>query len=584
MWRLLDGTAEQRLFMPQYVTTEAGVLAISKALGFFGMAQSPSHLAIATVFCNVGVMCVLSLWVFQLTRRVWPCAFVLALFATSAWPTTYMFMWFYAPVAALYAIVSAYALLGDFGSSRKTTAARVLGWLGLLITWLSCVSAAVIVGLLGVVALMIQGKGVAVRVQAVARRRPLAFWGGLGGMVLLFVLLTLALGGLSLATHYWSNFRFHLAQNLQSNHFLEAALNLGGPLQPPFLSGVWVLWEYGEFLAIAHIGATAVAIGVLFLGRTRARTTDSTQATGAPLSVDSALEPATGGRLAPGKGGMGSPFSRLEEVIVLIAAVVWVHEILVDVLPTTKLARTHYLTLPLIYLLISLCAYWCWARLAGTLKVLFSVLLAAGIGMGAWEGLSLAARGWATRHALPRFFRGAIPRVRTVTFLPFDPHHYFQSQWLAQSSRMSTSSVPIADVFAKRDGADKGVEATLNMVFLGTVISTNFAVPDVLAALPDPAREKTALVIGPTGRDCGKSVFKHGVLPDLDFDVTAYAKLCGAQLWRFPAAAYHPPFCLEEENCQGLLWGGRIPDPDRDPQKCISVLFWSERTADGQFR
>jgi hypothetical protein len=61
--------------------------------------------------------------------------------------------------------------------------------------------------------------------------------------------------------------------------------------------------------------------------------------------------------------------------------------------------------------------------------------------------------------------------------------------------------------------------------------------------------------------------FEPGSIPD-------FARGQKAELRSLPYFAYFPLFCIEEENCEGLLWEGKIPDPEVDQLKLLSILWW----------
>lgn len=523
-WELIAKVSTPASFLPQYLTTNFAVYGLAAVLRpVTGL--TPSLLIVIAVLCNALTMGGLAVWAYRLTQQVWASGLVLVLFATCAWPTTYLFFWFYAPVAAVYVVATAFALFESFRPGRYRWVWLASGLIGLGVCFFSCVSAAVIVGLLGLTTLLVHGWPLVRKTVKLVRAKPRNLGVALGGILVAGWLVAVPTGLLNRALDYAAVYRQHLAENVKGGHYNNFLNKFGYEPKLPALTGVWVISRYSWALLGGYLGATVLAAYLLINAR-KSKTTEIGK------------KPAGRNRGAVSVAAPANRLTALETNLVLLAGLTWAHEIIVDALPTTKLARTHYMVFPLICLLLALAAFWLWNRRRDKSGRALQFGLAGLVVVASAEGVYRTAKSWETRYALPRFLERRLPEVNELIFIGQDPHSQFLAAWLSSWK----TTVVDGNTFNPHEAGVGGTKA---------------------------------MIVGPTGPGSGNSVFLEGCLPDLvPFSASAYAAHFGGEIKGFPCAAYNPLFCLEEENCQALLWKRKIPDPAADPQKLVSVLWW----------
>ena len=424
---------------------------------------APSVLGWSTLAALSVALALLSRLAFRLTGSVPVAVAAMALLATSGWTATYVHWWSYAPLTAMFALALFSALeLADRRSRWPWAAALVAGVCAALCagTGVSAMAA------VGVYALVFGAR----------------WWGGADpANATRVVAFTGAFGAAAIALFNWKAWVWHIYENLASPHLEVAAGRFGAVPRPPLLPGLWALWVYSPLTLVA------LCLGTLGVALRR--------------------------RLRPDDGPIGP--------VLPVLALVWLHLLVVDALPTTKLARTHFAMFPLVCLALAMMAARSRAWVPARLLRGYTAALVVGALVTMGHGLAVSHDTWRRRHVGPRTMAQAPYRGRTVLTLVQDPHAPMLRQWLAPDR--AVLSVGVTSLAA------------------------------ALAAHPD-----AVLVLGPAGAASGVSVVSGGVLEDFVVDPRVTRLLATARLATVPYYADHRPFFLEEEVCQGLLYRGSV--------------------------
>ncbi len=449
-------------FQPVTRLTLRALGALSSLLG-----EGPSALLGGTVACLAATVLLLGAVTFRATASRAAAFGAMALFATSGWTATYLHWWSYAPVTALAGLAAFAALVEATRARERSPTWAALGGSATALVAGTSVSASVLAGLLAV-GMLALGLASSSRVRrAVPRVSVATFVGGAG--------LTAALLANPAA---WIA---HVRENVGSPHLSAAMARFGAVPRPPALAGLWILGTHAPAVLVALVLATVAAAG------------------------------------AWRRAGIGAiPFALRAAL-----AMVWAHLAVIDALPTTKLARAHFATFPLVCFAVAAAAHalprWFPSIAARTWRVVVGVLATIAV----VHGIARARETSQRRHAVPDLLATTYAG-RALVLLEDDPHARALETWL---------------------GADREVRV-VSAVGLASL----------------RARPATfVLLLGPRGFGSGRSILGGGTYPDFAPSAELADALRTASLRRAPYYAQHPAFLLEEEICQGLLWSGRVP-------------------------
>jgi hypothetical protein len=448
-------------------------------------ADARSSLLFFNVVCGALTMACVTLAIFSLTGSAIAAAAGLVLFCASPWSASYMVFFSHAPFAgsvlALTCLLLLRARLAGRGASILVALAGVAnGCLAWTVT-----SAALAAASMAVAALFLLG-------SLPPRRRfwlSVAFTGS-------FVVTTALL-----SVHEAAGVLEHIRQNLESYHQADAVRKFGFlPRMPPpsFLRIAWIVDP-------VFLVAFAAALAALLVHRLRSPD---------PVAVD----PRAGAAMTP---------------LTVLSLVVLAHALIIDLLPTTKLARTHYPVYPVALVFTVSVGAILLRSLAQPARVVGSVAALALCAGGVAYDVRMDRRLVDVRQALPRFL-GA-NGLSAAWLLEEDPHGPSLLHWLRPETARSVQSTELAR-----------------------------------SKLPERG---TALILGPRGRGSGNSVMRHGCLPDFEVsDLDRLLHANGFERALFPYAAHFPAFLMEEEICQGLYFAGLVPG-DLDEEKQVAVYF-----------
>ncbi|MCE9546901.1 MAG: hypothetical protein K8T25_15605 [Planctomycetia bacterium] len=247
--------------------------------------------------------------------------------------------------------------------------------------------------------------------------------------------------------------------------------------------------------------------------------------------------------------GRGRMFNRATRPAALSAAdkllgftglLVWSYFLVVDCLPTSKLGRAHFLVYPAVCLFLGVAAQQATGWLRPGWRRYYFAAVALAVIVCAVQGIDTSWDMSARRQSLPRYLAKTLGAME-LFLLREDPHANYLKLWL--STDRDCTVIAAADFNAARRRL----------------------------------HNQAALLLGPSGVDSGNSILRHGCNPDFNLEGVGLVRPAGATVTAFPYYAYCPPFCLEEENCQGLLYAGMIPvdsDAANDVTKGATLLTW----------
>lgn len=475
------------------------------------------HLAIAS---NAAVLVLTGLIVFRLTNNLHAQFAGHVSYALAAWPVTYHFMISYTVTTAALALLALYLILTSGRASHLLPGAAGIATAFAL--WTSP-AGPLTAGLLAITVIFLLWDG------AIGKD---LFWLSrhdkhrLGIFIAAFVTVCIVFGYNGL--QYYLD---HLHQNINSPHYADIHQKLGFVPETPFFSYLYVLKEYGLAGLLLFAGSLAV---IPFLS---------------------------------GKADGGETNRRAIRVITTLAIFVVLHTLLVDLLPSTKLARTHFPVYPVSLIIICIAGTVIHEWLA---KSRHTRLLSI-----AFLGVALTALGYeGIRHSMEtRYVRTAAAKylnhARETTdwyLLQEDPHHgqlWLTFNWPLLDARSIRVLMPdfrgLHGTYKPGDG-DRAIQ----------LVTAN----DIPSLLSQKVRNPTGFVLGPHGHGSGLSVAGHASLPD--FNPAALVNLRAIQplikeIVLLPYYMHYPPFLMEEEISEALYFAGAVPDY-RIPGMGITII------------
>lgn len=216
-------------------------------------------------------------------------------------------------------------------------------------------------------------------------------------------------------------------------------------------------------------------------------------------------------------------------LMLALLGVIVTHTVVLDLLPFTKLGRTQFPLMPLTIVAISLLfANFPSGKLIGKWIFIVFIILAVPL------EISSSARTWDSRRTAPTQLE-KLPATTKFVVLETDPHHEFIISWLGYDMQIIRSTdIP------------------------GLIQSSNSPI---------------ALIVGPTGKNSGKSILRHSIMDDYYFSLPDNISILPTMVKKLPYYAHYPLFMMEEENSQCFFFRHQVPDPD-SPESKLIVYFW----------
>lgn len=214
-----------------------------------------------------------------------------------------------------------------------------------------------------------------------------------------------------------------------------------------------------------------------------------------------------------------------------LMGMVLIHTVVLDLLPFTKLGRTQFPLFVIVIIALSLLyAEFPSGKLIGQRVFLFFLFIAVPL------ELSSSMHTWQSRReAASEFAR--LPSNTSLFVLDEDPHHDFITKWLQydRDHSVSLANVPLM------------VQASKN--------------------------RPTALIIGPTGLNSGKSILRNSIMDDFYFSLPPNIGIVPKMVKKLPYYAHYPLFMMEEETSQCFFFRHQVPDY-RSKESQLTLYFW----------
>jgi len=450
--------------------------------------DSLSTLLFSTVVSNSVIVFLSNIITFRITKSVMAAVVSMILYATSAWPANYFFLYSYAPFAAMLSLLALLFMNEAYLNPVRKNFFIALSGITLGLFFWASVSSPLLVGiyLLAFFCLF----------------RPIPLKHNLKIVIMycvpLFFTIALFIPGA------WRAVIVHLKENIATPHYTDALNKFKFIPKSPFLSFFYIVRAYSSLL-IYSFSIVCILMAILIIIRKY-------------------------------QSGKKIIFSLSEKVLFILVAVILLHSVTIDVLPFTKLGRTHFVVYPIFiiattamfHLLISGYLY----RYKRYLYVLCFTLLTFVV----VENVSFSSEMIHARMDFPSYLTSIHPKVQRLYMLKEDVHTSFIKGWLKD---FNIEVLPISKLEQ--------------------------------ALLED---KNAALIIGPMGKDSGISVLRHSTLSDFTIEnIDNYKSLRNAKKMTFPYYAYFPSFLFEEEISQALYFLGKVPDYEQDSKKLKLLLI-----------
>jgi len=436
-----------------------------------------SALLFQAALSNAGILFLIGAIVFTLTQSAWACGLGVLLYAFSGWSAVYYFFYSYAPFAAMLSLFGLYFILKEYlEPSASAGGLKRAGIISGLAFWASP-SAGVMIAVNILILLYL------------FRPRIKENNNALRGYIKSLFLAILPFSFLSFAA-----LKDHILENCRQYAGADVRV-----IKTLFFSFFRVLGEYNYwFLAGFFFLAVFYLITVILRrGHTEER--------------------------------------RREKAVWALTIGIFLGSFLIDILPSTKLARTNFALYPLFIISAVSLFRVLFSRLPGRLRYGLAALGIILLVPLLYANLKLCRELIRVKQGVPRYL-ALQPKDRPVYILEEDSHADSIASWL---EGFDIQRIKKAD--------------------LGKIVSSG---------------SRGGLILGPGGLGSGRSILSNCCLDDFYADDIKQALvLKGVKAITLPYYAYFPPFLLEEEACEGLYFSGRRVDW-RDKDKNISVFNW----------
>lgn len=472
------------------------------------------HIAIAS---NAVSVFLLGLLVFRLTGNLFAQFVAHALFAFAAWPVTYHFMISYTVTTTALVLLAFYLVIGPV---RVSCLRYLLGGIATALVAWSSSSGPLTAALLIMAVVFLSWGGTRWRELIIPSNYDLQ------RLALFFVgfLVCVTFFGYFGLTQYFE----HLLRNTNSDHYADALRRLGFVPQSPFFSYLHILGVYGRVGLLVFM-STLVAIPFLVANKF-------------PAKRD----------------------THVVYPVVVLSMFVVIHALLIDFLPSTKLARAHFPVYPVSLALICIADFLIYRWIAETygatraLRMLLSVAFIAMIYEGAHQSMETRRVRTSTSEYLNEL------RGKTKLYVLRNDSHELEMRF-SFDWQLYRLDPPTVSAQGRRQ-----VNMTPRIGSWDRLIHVIEA-RDFSPMLVKPHQDSIVLLLGPYGYGSGLSLAnKSDFYPGEFLDFKLLDRLI-KETKVLPYHMHYPPFLLEEEINQALYFLGKTPDY-RLPSMGITLL------------
>lgn len=472
---------------------------------------------------NAVILLLLGLIAFRLTRNIYVQFGIHVLYMFAAWPVTYHFMVSYTVTAAAFVMLTLYLIVA---SNRNSYLRIILAGITTALALWSSSSGLLTAGMLVIAVFFLFWDGNEWRELLTLSRYDLRRF-GLFVISFLFCAAFFAYFGLQ-------QYIEHILHNIDTDHYVTAHQRFGFSPKPSFFSYLYILSVYGRIGLLMFVVAL-FCILVLIVKRVRQK----------------------------------ADVRRMQAVAVLAVFVV-THALLIDLLPSTKLARSHFPVYPVSLLVIGVTGFLIYQWMLELIKekrLLITILWSTALIAMSYEGIRLSAETRYVKMTAAEYINELRGRHKLYV-LQDDPHqlqmrttfdwHFYE----IGPHTISERGENIVELVAKSSNKDLMIN-----IITGK---------DLLALLTKSHQDNVVLLLGPYGYGSGLSMAVHAAVGDfyptsyIDFNLlnplTKETKV-------LPYYMHYPPFQMEEEVNQALYFLGKIPDYRELPMGITLLRF-----------
>ncbi len=451
----------------------------------------PSTLLFHTIFMNSISVFLIGFIVFRLTENIVSALGSSCLYGTSAWPITYTFWFSYTTFAATLALCVLFFMLeAHLQPNRRTGFIVLSGVFSGLYFW-SSTSAAVMSFLFLVM--------ICCLFPAFVRKQH---W-----KIILTYCFSLYCSAAPFIVTSLSKLAGQIFHNIKTTHYSDALSKFQYIPKSPLFSFFYILTEYNPVLSISFL----VIFGFF------------------AVNIIKKLY----------RKSWKKNFSAREKHLFLLTMIFWLHLIIIDILPTTKLGRTHFVIYPLFIIIIT-CVFHrvihnYLQRFRASVVLCSSVLIL----LIVFINISYCSEIIRVRTYTPKYLASTAQQTQELFVLEEDPHALPLERWL---SHLKIKRIRMSEL----------------QHLLLTKKKKNFRV-----------------LVGPHGVDSGISIMGHCTLNNFileehpGHELLKTSKVIGS----LPYYMYFPFFLFEEEICQALYFLGKVPDYNAESKR-LSLLIW----------
>lgn len=472
---------------------------------------------------NATIAVIVGLLSFRITGSIVVAFISAVIYTTSAWPANFYFLASYVVFAAVFAML-ALLFLVEASLSEKDQRKKYLlvaGFLMGLYFWSSTSSPVLVALFFGAVVVFIGdtqiGNGQAVR----GRFRDVAIkiYGRLFNRNVITYGMAMAASFGLFAFSAIPRLYTEVTLNMYSTtyHIVRAQAILGAAPEKQLFSFYKIYYEYSPYLVSLFILALLLILAMYF-------------------------------RL-----GMKNVSEKTKHVFVMLASLVALYVLLIDVLPFQTIGRYQFVIYPITIVVICGVSYYLLNLLVARRARIYAVSsLSLLLALVLVSNVSKSSSTLEARKTI----------VNTITQYSGDLDIYILNEDPHRHHIVRALNSPELTVSVEKVDFSKFIE-----------VVKKAKVKERSGKLT----HRPALLLGPRGKDSGKSIIQHCTYPDYYPErLAGFPQLEKEAKKKIPMLyyAYYPTFLMEEEVCQGLYFEGKTPVHKSDPNKDVMLMIF----------